>query len=96
MGGISHEAPCCRAGLRIALPYALIGAIGGEFVAADGGVGFRIKEATSLFDTAAVFAGLLLLMAITLLLLGLLKLVERRALRWQTADMFDTSALEID
>jgi NitT/TauT family transport system permease protein len=71
-------------GLRIGLPYALIGAIVGEFVAADSGVGFRIKEATSFFNTAAVFAGLLLLMAISLVLLGGLKLIERRVLRWQT------------
>jgi len=72
-------------GVRIGLPYALIGAIVGEFVAAEGGVGFRIKEATSFFDTAAVFAGLAVLMVISLVLLGALRLVERRVLRWQTA-----------
>ena len=72
-------------GLRIGLPYALIGAIVGEFVAAEAGVGFRIKEATSFFDTATVFAGLIVLMAISLVLLGGLKLIERRVLRWQTA-----------
>jgi NitT/TauT family transport system permease protein len=72
-------------GLRIGLPYALIGAIVGEFVASESGVGFRIKEATSFFNTASVFAGLLVLMAISLILLGGLKLIESRALRWQTA-----------
>jgi NitT/TauT family transport system permease protein len=72
-------------GIRIGLPYALIGAIVGEFVAADAGVGFRIKEATSYFNTAAVFAGLIVLMAISLFFLGILKLIELRVLRWQTA-----------
>jgi NitT/TauT family transport system permease protein len=72
-------------GLRIGLPYALIGAIVGEFVAAEAGVGFRIKEATSFFNTAAVFGGLIVLMAISLVLLGGLKLIEKRVLRWQTA-----------
>jgi NitT/TauT family transport system permease protein len=72
-------------GLRIGLPYALIGAIVGEFVAAEAGVGFRIKEATSFFNTAAVFAGLIVLMVISFILLALLRLVERRVLRWQTA-----------
>jgi len=71
-------------GVRIGLPYALIGAIVGEFVAAEAGVGFRIKEATSFFNTAAVFAGLIVLMAISLFFLGALKLFERRVLRWQT------------
>ena len=93
---IPYSAVWVFTGLRIGLPYALIGAIVGEFVAADAGVGFRIKEATSLFDTAAVFAGLLLLMAISLLLLGALKLVERRTLRWQTADALDLDSQSPD
>ncbi len=83
---IPYSAVWVFTGLRIGLPYALIGAIVGEFVAAEAGVGFRIKEATSFFNTAAVFAGLLVLMVISLILLGGLKLVERRVLRWQTAE----------
>ncbi|MBV9783166.1 MAG: ABC transporter permease [Acidisphaera sp.] len=78
-------------GLRIGLPYALIGAIVGEFVAADSGVGFRIKESTSYFDTAGVFAGLVVLMAVSLLFLGLLKIVERHVLRWQDPGMTVTA-----
>lgn len=72
-------------GLRIGLPYSLIGAIVGEFVAAQRGVGYRIKEATSTFDTATVFAGLAVLSVISFALLALLKIVEKRALRWQEA-----------
>ncbi len=82
---VPYSAVWVFTGIRIGLPYALIGAIVGEFVAAEAGVGFRIKEATSFFNTAAVFAGLLVLMAISLLLLGILKLIEKRVLRWQTA-----------
>jgi sulfonate transport system permease protein len=89
---IPYSAVWVFTGLRIGLPYALIGAIVGEFVAADSGVGFRIKEATSFFNTAAVFAGLLLLMAISILLLSILKVIERRALRWQTVDTLNQSA----
>jgi len=70
-------------GLRIGLPYALIGAIVGEFVAAQAGVGYRIKEATAYFNTSAVFAGLLVLMGISFSLLTMLRLLERRVLRWQ-------------
>jgi len=78
-------------GLRIGLPYALIGAIVGEFVAANTGVGYRIKEATAFFDTASVFAGLVVLMAISSTFLAILKLVERRALRWQSTDQAATA-----
>jgi NitT/TauT family transport system permease protein len=72
-------------GIRIGLPYALIGAIVGEFIVSEAGVGFRIKEATSFFNTGAVFAGLIVLMTISLTLLALLKVFENRVLGWQTA-----------
>lgn len=83
---IPYAAVWVFTGIRIGLPYALIGAIVGEFVAADSGVGYRIKEATSFFNTASVFAGLLVLMAISLVLLGFLRLIESRVLGWQNAD----------
>jgi NitT/TauT family transport system permease protein len=82
---IPYSAVWVFTGIRIGLPYALIGAIVGEFVAAEGGVGFHIKEATSFFNTAAVFAGLIVLMVISLILLALLKLIETKALGWQEA-----------
>jgi NitT/TauT family transport system permease protein len=82
---IPYSAVWMFTGIRIGLPYALIGAIVGEFIAAEAGVGFRIKEATSFFDTASVFAGLLVLMLISFTLLSILRLVETYALRWQTA-----------
>jgi NitT/TauT family transport system permease protein len=91
---IPYSAVWVFTGVRIGLPYALIGAIVGEFIAAEAGVGFRIKEATSFFDTAAVFAGLVILMAISGTLLALLRLVERRVLRWQNASgAIDTAKL---
>lgn len=82
---IPYSAVWMLTGIRIGLPYALIGAIVGEFVAAEAGVGFRIKEATSFFNTASVFAGLVVLMAISFILLTGLKLIEMRVLRWQNA-----------
>jgi NitT/TauT family transport system permease protein len=88
---IPYSAVWVFTGLRISLPYALIGTIVGEFIAAQAGVGFRIKEATTYFNTAEVFAGLVVLMAISLLLLGVLSLIERRVMRWQTADTVSIS-----
>jgi len=80
---IPYSAVWVLTGVRIGLPYALIGAIVAEFIAASAGVGYRIKSATSFFNTAGVFAGLVLLMVISFTLLTLLKLVERRVLAWQ-------------
>lgn len=73
------------AGIRIGLPYSIIGAIVGEFMAAQAGVGYRIREATNFYNTSAVFAGLLVLMLISMTFLSMLKAFERVALGWQDA-----------
>ena len=82
---IPYAAVWVFTGVRIGLPYALIGAIVGEFMAAEAGVGFFIKQNSDYFNTAAVFAGLIVLMAISLTLLTTLKLFERWVLGWQDA-----------
>lgn len=73
-------------GFKISLPYALIGAVVGEFIAATEGIGFMIKNATNEFNTAGVFAGLVVLMAIATVLTQALRLTENRLLHWQHPD----------
>jgi NitT/TauT family transport system permease protein len=75
--------PFIFVGLRTALPYALIGAVVGEFIIANRGLGYLISNAAGLFDTNGVFAGILLLTVISLALDWGLKWIERRALRWR-------------
>jgi len=82
---IPYSAVWVFAGIRIGLPYSLIGAIVGEFIAAQAGVGYRIKEATNFYNTSAVFAGLVVLMLISMMLLTILRIFERFALGWQDA-----------
>ena len=75
--------PFIFVGLRTALPYALIGAVVGEFIIANRGLGYFISNAAGSFDTYGVFAGILLLTIISVALDWGLKWVERRALRWR-------------
>ncbi|WP_416903807.1 ABC transporter permease [Micromonospora echinospora] len=69
-------------GFKISLPYALIGAVVGEFIAATEGIGFMIKNATNEFNTAGVFAGLVVLMAVATALTQTLRLAEHKLLHW--------------
>jgi len=62
---------------------ALIGAIVGEFIGARSGVGYHIAYSASLFDTAGVFAGIFVLMLMAVALNELIKVAERRLLRWR-------------
>jgi NitT/TauT family transport system permease protein len=46
------------AGLRLSVPYAIIGAIVGEMIASNRGLGYLLTYSSSLFNTAGVFAAL--------------------------------------
>jgi NitT/TauT family transport system permease protein len=74
------------AGLRISVPYALIGAIVGELIAANRGLGFVLASATGQFDTAGVFAALLVIMAMAFVLNTLVRLAERWLMPWKATE----------
>jgi NitT/TauT family transport system permease protein len=72
-------------GLKVSVPYALIGAVIGEFMSSNRGVGFLIAQASAMFDTASTFAGLVVLAAVGAAINGGLKRLERHVLRWRAA-----------
>ena len=74
------------AGLRLSVPYALIGAIVGEIIASNRGLGYLISNAASKFDTAGVFAALIAIVALTMLLNLAVKTLERVLMPWKEAD----------
>lgn len=74
------------AGLRISVPYALIGAIVGELIAANRGLGFVLANATGQFDTAGVFSALMVIMLMAFLLNTLVRVVERLLMPWKSAE----------
>jgi NitT/TauT family transport system permease protein len=79
---IPQAASWCLVGLRIALPYSLTGAVVGEFISSTEGIGYEINNATATFDTAGVFAGVVLLTVIAMALNAILDVVEKRMSRW--------------
>jgi NitT/TauT family transport system permease protein len=70
-------------GLRLTAGLALVGAIIGEFVSSSAGLGHAILTAGSLYDVSTVLANLLIVGLMSLLLLGAIRRVERRVLRWR-------------
>lgn len=75
--------PSTIAGLKAGVPFALIGVIVGEFIASDNGVGYYINTQTQQFAAGGTFAGIVVLVIITLILNALVSLGERFALRWR-------------
>lgn len=70
-------------GLKVSVPYALIGAVVSELISSNRGIGFLIGQASGLFDTAGVFAGLTVLALAGVVLNAALKALERRLMRWR-------------
>jgi len=75
--------PSVVAGMKVAMSLALVGAIVGEFVSSQKGLGYIIMSAQGTFDTVRVFAALFILAFMGVVLYGLLAWVERRATPWR-------------
>jgi NitT/TauT family transport system permease protein len=83
---IPSTLPWIFAGLRIGLGMSLIGAVVGELVGSSRGVGYYVEAAAANFDTTGVFAGLVILIILTVALSELMKLVEARLFRWKSLE----------
>lgn len=75
--------PVFLGGLRIGVTLSVIGAVVGEFVGADRGLGFLINRARGQYDTALVFVAVFTLVLMALSLYGLVVLLEARLLAWR-------------
>ncbi len=76
--------PYVFTGIRTSIPFAVIGAIVGEFVASTEGLGYFIRMSAGIFKTADVFVGIIVLMIMVIIIDRIAEMIERRALRWQT------------
>jgi NitT/TauT family transport system permease protein len=75
--------PVFFGGLRIGATLAVIGAVVGEFVGSDSGLGFLINVGRGLYDTALVFVAVFTLVTMAIVLYGLVVLLESYLLAWQ-------------
>jgi len=74
--------PSFFSGMRIAATFAAIGAVFGEWSGSNAGLGYVMLEATPNLLTARIFAAILMLTVISLVLFGLVSLLERIAVPW--------------
>jgi len=75
--------PVLLGGLKIGATLSVIGAVVGEFVAADEGLGFLINLARGMYDTPMVFVAVLTLIGMALLLYSLVAVLEIKLLYWR-------------
>jgi len=78
-------APVLFSGLKLGLTLSIIGAVVGEFVQADSGLGFMINSASGNYVAAPKYAALIALIVLSITLFGLVTLLERVLLQWRDA-----------
>jgi NitT/TauT family transport system permease protein len=69
-------------GLKVAITLSVIGAVIGEFVGAEKGLGFLVIESTSHFKTPLAFGAMALLGLMSIILFGIVAFLERIACPW--------------
>lgn len=72
--------PSIFAGLKISITLAVVGAVVGEFVGGDSGLGYQLMIANGSMNTPLLFAGVLTLTILGLLLFSVVELIERIAM----------------
>jgi NitT/TauT family transport system permease protein len=80
---IPNSLPFIVVGLRLAIGRAILGVVVAEFFGAQAGLGVLMVRAASSFNVDVVFAGLIIFAALSLIMTGLVKLVEERMNRWR-------------
>jgi NitT/TauT family transport system permease protein len=68
--------------LRISIVFAVIGAIVAEFASANAGLGFKIMIASFHIDTSAMFIYIIASALLSLILYGIVAIIERIAVPW--------------
>lgn len=75
--------PWLLSGTRVGLGFALIGAVVGELIISEHGLGLRISRASGLFDTTGgVFTYLIIVAALGVILDQAVRLLERSLSSW--------------
>lgn len=85
-------APWIMTGLKMSLPFALIGVIVGEFLAASSGLGFRLNYYSTSYNTTGTFAMLFIMMGFMMALNSVIVAIEKRVLKWRPRSAFQVDA----
>ena len=86
---LPHALPAIFSGMKISITLAVVGAVVGEFVGANSGIGYVLQKANGSFDLPLMFAALVVLSSVGVLLFALLELLERFTIPWHTSQRTD-------
>ena len=89
---LPYAVPFIFSGLKVAIALAVVGAVVGEFVNADKGLGYMIITATAFFRVPVAFGALILLSVMGVVLFQIVVIIERVFFPWSAANQETTIA----
>jgi NitT/TauT family transport system permease protein len=84
-----HAMPAIFAGLKVSITLAVVGAVVGEFVGSNNGLGFVLQRSIGNFELPTMFAALTVLSLLGVILFLLLDVLERLAIPWHASQRND-------
>jgi NitT/TauT family transport system permease protein len=82
---LPHALPYIFGSLKVAITLATVGAIVGEFIGADKGLGYVLIFANGSMDTTLMFAALVWISVLALFLYALVSVLERALVGWHVS-----------
>jgi NitT/TauT family transport system permease protein len=76
----------------VSVTLAVVGAVVGEFVGSNSGLGYVMQKASGTFDLPLMFAALVVLSMVGVLLFLLLEVIERWLMPWHASQRHDLQA----
>jgi NitT/TauT family transport system permease protein len=83
---LPYAVPFIFGGLKVATALAVVGAVVGEFVSANAGLGYLITTSMAFFKGATAWAAMIILSAMGIALFHLVSLAERLCFPWSQSD----------
>jgi NitT/TauT family transport system permease protein len=84
--------PSIFAGLKVSITLAVVGAVVGEFVGSNSGIGYVLQVANGNFDLPLMFAALVVLSMIGVILFVAIDVIERLMIPWHVSHRSDIAA----
>lgn len=81
-----HASAWILTGLKMSLPFGLVGVILGEFLVSSKGLGYRLNSYATAYNTSGAITMILLMMFLMMALTAVADLVDARVMRWRPSD----------
>ena len=82
---LPHAMPAIFSGLKVSVTLAVVGAVVGEFVGSNSGIGYVMQRSIGTFDLPTMFAALVILALLGVVLFWIVDRIERLVVPWHVS-----------